>query len=414
MKKEILDNLDSPEKLEELYRNNKSSFRNEFNELYPDIKNNSVASVWNERLNYSKDQSSPWQRRDLLFVIGLSLIAGVIAKIPDFTSLDPDYFFPRNISFIAFPVLVTYFAVKQSANLKQLIIAGAVLFVSVVYINMLPGTEQSDTFFLACIHLPFVLWMLLGYVYTGKSPRSYRKRLDFLSYNGDLIVMGTLIMISGGLFTAITLGLFQLIDLDIEDFYFEHIAVWGIAAVPVLATHLVRTTPQLVGKVTPVIARIFTPVVFIMLTVYLTAVLYTGKDPYNDREFLIIFNALLVGVMAIILFSISEKNYNHKNKVSLFMLSGLSVVTIILNGIALSAIIFRIWEWGITPNRAAVAGINTLILFNLLWITSSLIKNFITNRQTDKAEKSIAMFLPIYAVWTVIVTFLFPLFFGVS
>ena len=412
MKKEILKQIDQPEKLEQLYRNNKSEFRTEFNKLYPDIKNNNTARIWYERLNYQAKQSSPWQKQDLFLVLGLSLIAGMIAKIPDFTSLDPDYFFPRNIAFITFPVLMAYFAVKASISGKQMAVAIMGILISVIYINILPGTEQTDTFFLACIHLPLVLWMLLGYVYTGASPLSYHKRLDFLSYNGDLVVMTTLIVISGGLFTAITLGLFQLIDLDIEDFYFEYIAIWGIAAAPVLATHLVRTTPQLVGKVTPVIAKIFTPVVFVMLTIYLVAVLYTGKDPYNDREFLIIFNALLIGVMAIILFSISETSHNHKNEISLFMLSGLSVITVILNGIALSAILYRIWEWGITPNRAAVLGINVLIFINLILIAVSLIKNLIKSHQTDAAEKSIAQFLPVYAIWVAIVTFLFPLMFG--
>ncbi|HMB99220.1 MAG TPA: hypothetical protein VKM36_12090, partial [Balneolaceae bacterium] len=202
MKKEILEQIDQPEKLEELYRNNKSEFRAEFNELYPDIKNKNIARVWFQRLNYQAIQKSPWQKRDLFLVIGLSLIAGMIAKIPDFTSLDPDYFFPRNISFIAFPVLIAYFAVKESVAGKPLAIAIAGILASVIYINILPGTEQTDTFFLACIHLPLVLWMLLGYVYTGASPGSYRKRLDFFSYNGDLVVMATLIVISGGLFTA--------------------------------------------------------------------------------------------------------------------------------------------------------------------------------------------------------------------
>ena len=414
MKKEILIHINQPQKLEELYRNNKTTFRDEFNKLYPEIKDHEVARVWFERLNYQTKSVSHWQKQDLLFVAGLSLIAGIIAKIPDFTSLSPDYFFPRNISFIVFPVLVAYFAKKHLLSMKQMAAVSAGIIASAVYINVLPGTDQTDTFFLACIHLPLVLWMILGYVYTGESPRSYRKRLDFLSYNGDLVIMTTLIVISGALFTAITLGLFQLIDLNIEDFYFEYIAIWGIAAAPVIGTHLVRTTPQLVGKVTPVIAKIFTPVVFVMLTIYLAAVLYTGKDPYNDREFLIIFNALLVGVMAIILFSISENSYTEKNKLSLFMLSGLSVVTIILNGIALSAILFRIWEWGITPNRAAVVGINLLIFINLVLIAISLIKNLIRGRQSDSVEKSIARFLPVYAVWVAIVTFIFPLIFGFS
>lgn len=414
MKNEILAHIDQPEKLEELYRNNKNRFRSEFNRLYPDIKENSVARVWFERLNYQSLSSSPWQKRDLLLVLILSLIAGVIAKFPDFTSIEPDYFFPRNIAFIVFPTLTAYFAIRQSVSRRQVAAVFAAILASVIYINVLPGSDQTDTFILACIHLPLVLWMLLGYVYTGESPRSFKKRLDFLKYNGDLVVITTLIVISGGLFTAITLGLFQLIDLDIEDFYFQHIAIWGIAAAPVIGTHLVRTTPQLVGKVTPVIAKIFTPVVFVMLTIYLAAVLYTGKDPYNDREFLILFNALLVGVMAIILFSISENPYRSKNRITLFMLSGLSVVTIILNMIALSAIIFRILEWGITPNRAAVLGINILIFINLGWIAFSLAKNLFSSHQSEGAEKSIAQFLPVYAAWVFIVTFLFPLMFGFS
>lgn len=414
MKKEILEQLDRPEKLEVLYRNNKNRFRSEFNELYPDIKESSVARVWFERLNYQSQNSTSWTRKDLFLVLTLSFIAGIIAKFPDFTSVEPDYFFPRNIAFIVFPGLALYFALKHSISRKQMFAVVVGFLVSALYINLLPGNDQTDTFILACIHLPFVLWMLLGYVYTGTTYGNYRKRLDFLSYNGDLIVMTTLIVISGGIFTAITLGLFELIELDIEDFYFQHIAIWGIAAAPVIATHLVRTTPQLVGKVTPVIAKIFTPIVFVMLTIYLIAVLYTGKDPYNDREFLIIFNALLIGVMAIILFSISETSHTHKNSISLFMLSGLSVITIILNGIALSAILYRIWEWGITPNRAAVLGINVLIFINLIMISVSLIKNLIRSHQTDAAEKSIAQFLPFYAIWVVIVTFLFPLLFGFS
>jgi uncharacterized membrane protein YqjE len=414
MKQEILKHINQPEKLENLYRSSKKEFQNAFDQLYPDLEKSDIVQVWYERLHYEPERRSPWRKQDLYLVFGLSLIAGLIAKIPDYTSLSPDYFFPRNISFIVFPVLAAYFVVKRKLPIRQVGIVLAGFLGSAIYINILPGSDQTDTFFLACIHLPLVLWMILGYVYAGASPGNYQKRLSFLSYNGDLVVMTTLIVISGGLFTAITLGLFELIDLDIEDFYFEHIAIWGIAAAPVVGTHLVRTTPQLVGKVTPVIAKIFTPVVFIMLSIYLVAVLYTGKDPYNDREFLIIFNALLVGVMAIILFSISENSEDKRNQISLFMLSGLSVVTVILNLIALSAIIFRIWEWGVTPNRAAVLGINVLIFVNLIRISQSLLKNFLTNKQNNNAEKSIAQFLPIYAVWLIIVTFLFPLLFGFS
>jgi hypothetical protein len=88
----------------------------------------------------------------------------------------------------------------------------------------------------------------------------------------------------------------------------------------------------------------------------------------------LIFNALLIGVMAIIFFSVAETSTTTKGRTEIFVLLLLSIVTIIVNGIALSAILFRIAEWGVTPNRAAVLGSNFLILINLLLVTGQLYK----------------------------------------
>ena len=166
------------------------------------------------------------------------------------------------------------------------------------------------------------------------------------------------------------------------------------------------------NKVSPVIAKVFTPLVLITLTVYLTAIIYTGKDPYKDRDFLIIFNMLLIGVMAIILFSVAETTKNSKSKISTIMLLLLSAVTIVVNGIALSAIVFRISEWGITPNRLAVLGGNLLILINLLFVAYRLFRASKNIQEVENVEKTIALFLPIYSLWTVFVIFIFPLIFG--
>jgi len=252
----------------------------------------------------------------------------------------------------------------------------------------------------------------MGYSFVGSQLRNSFKRIDFLRYNGDLVVMTAIILIAGILLTMITLGLFSLINVRIEDFYFEYIVIFGLSASPIVGTYLVQQNPQLVNKVSPVIAKVFTPLVLITLVIYLTAVISTGKDPYNDREFLLIFNMLLIGVMAIILFSIAEKSNQSSSKIGTFLLLGLSIVTVIINGIALSAIVFRISEWGITPNRLAVLGGNILILINLIIVTINLFKTLRNNDQIENVEKSIATFLPIYSVWTVIVVFLFPILFG--
>lgn len=411
MENEIIIHLNDPKHLETMYRENKQQFKREFNRQYPELAGNPLADFWNERLNFEKDEISWGTNKELTFVIVAAFIAGLIAKIPEFTGLDPDFFYPRNLGFVIFPLLASYFAWKQKIGIKKLIFGAVVILASALYINLLPNNDESDTLVLACIHLLLLLWAILGFAFVGEGFNNFQKRLDFLRFNGDLIVMTTVILIAGGLMTGITLGLFELIGLSIEDFYFNYIAIWGLAAAPIVGTYLVRANPHLVNKVSPVIAKVFTPLLLVMLVIYLFSMIFVGKNIYTDRDFLLIFNALLIGVMAIILFSIAERSTNDMTKFSSFSLFGLSVVTVIVNGIALSAIVFRISEWGITPNRLAVLGGNILILIHLLIVTFRQFEAIQDENKVEKVENSIASFLPVYIIWAVIVTFIFPVVF---
>jgi uncharacterized membrane protein YozB (DUF420 family) len=149
-----------------------------------------------------------------------------------------------------------------------------------------------------------------------------------------------------------------------------------------------------------------------MLVIYLVAIIYSGRSPYNDREFLIVFNVLLVGVMALIFFSVAESSRTFKHKVEILILTLLSIVTIIINGIALSAILYRIFEGGITPNRAAVLGGNVIILANLLLVTVQLIRTLAKKNDIAGVGSVISRYLPVYLIWASLVTFLFPFLFG--
>ena len=412
MREEIKNNLDNPIQLERLYQENRTGFKREFNLIYPDIRETATAQIWSARLNFENEKISWGTNKELIFVLVISFIAGLIAKIPDFTEITPEYFYPRNIAFVIFPLLAAYFTWKHKNQTKIILIVAIVFLISAVYINLLPDDPGSDTLILACIHLPLFLWTVLGFTFVGDKLNDNQRRLDYLRYNADLVVMTTIIVIAGGLLTAITFGLFELIDIKIEEFYFRYIGIWGLAAAPIIGTYLVQTNPQLVNKVSPVIAKVFTPLVLVTLVVYLVALIFAGKDPYNDREFLLIFNALLIGVMAIIFFSIAETSKNADSKFGTILLLGLSIVTVIVNGIALSAILFRISEWGLTPNRLAVLGGNVLILANLLIVTYRLFKTIKDKNEIEKVENSIASFLPIYCLWTIFVTFIVPVLFN--
>jgi hypothetical protein len=411
MKTDILHNLDNPRQLEKLYREDASSFKKEFNQIYPGQQDNASLAFWNERLNYEAAKPSWGSKTELVIVIVFALLAGLIASIPNITGIDNEKFLFRNISFVVFPLLSAYFIWKKKLAFKQYLFPLLAFIIAAVYINLLPTNKESSSIMLAFIHLPIFLWTMFGYSFLGENIKSSQSRIGFLRYNGDLLVMSGILLLSTIIFSAITVNLFDLIAINIEIFYFQNIMIWGIAAIPIVATYLIQTNAQLINKVSPIIAKIFTPLVFINLFIYLSAMVYTKKYPYQDRNLLLLFNVLLMGVMALILFSIAEAGKSAKNKFSLLILFGLSALTIIVNAIALSAIVYRINEFGFSANRIAVLGGNLLIFINLVLVSYKLFLTRFKNGSIEEIEESIAGYLPVYALWAGLITFLIPLLF---
>ena len=404
--------LDQPAELEKRYRKNKSSFTKSFNELYPSIQGHPVADAWYERLNYESESTRWGSKSDWIFIVIAGALAGTLAKFPVFFDLREDFFFSRNLSFIVFPFLCAYFIRKNKLPFKAQIFPIVSILVAAVYINFLPDNENSDTLVLACIHLPLFLWGLLGFVFSGSKLTDLSKRLAYLNYNGETIIVGNILLLAAGILTGITIPLFSLIGISIEEFYFDYIVVYGLATSPLLATLITQTNPELVSKVPPIVAKIFSPLVLIMLVIYLGGIIYVGKDPYNDREFLLLFNMLLMGVMALIFFSVAESYQEKKNGLMTLVLVFLSVITAIVNGIALSAIAFRISEWGITPNRLAVLGVNLVMMIHLILVSRQLILTVRGKSKLEEVGLTLVRYLPIYLIWTAIVIFIFPVLFG--
>ena len=412
MKDEILAHINDPKQLEKMYRANKAPFKQAFTSLYPELKGTTLADFWSERLNYESDEISWGTGRELSGVIIAALLAGLIAKLPAIFNLNETFFYTRNAGFIIFPLLTAYFAWKNKLAAGKIVFVAAATLAGLAFINFFPDVKKSDTLVLSCIHLGLFLWCVLGFAFVGETGNNKERRLGYLKYNGDLVVMTTLILIAGAIMTGVTIGLFSLIGFHIEEFYFKNVVIIGLAAAPIVGTWLTQTNPQLVGKVSPVIAKLFSPLVAVMLVVYLIAMVYAHKNPYNDREFLLIFNGLLIGVMAIIFFSVAEASKTDKNYTQTWVLFLLSVVTLVVNGVALSAILFRISEWGFTPNRAAILGGNILILINLLLVTAQFFRILSKKAGISAVGRVISFYLPVYFIWTIIVAFIFPLIFG--
>lgn len=419
MEELIRENITQPEVLERMYREDKKSFEIGFEQAYPDILHSDIATFWKTRLEFDLliDKKGEIKRYDIIAMIIASVIAGLLIKLPNIFGLEvkDSIFYMRNAGLIVlFGLSIYAFLTNRVIDRKELIFTLLAFLVSAIFINLLPSDTQSQSFILACIHLPLLLWCIYGLVYIRFELKDKTKRIEYIRYNGDLAILGAIILISGGILTGITIGLFSAIDVHIEKFYMENIAIWGLVSAPIVATFIICNYPTLTNKIAPIIAHIFSPLVLITLVIFLINIPVSGKDLYKDRDLLIIFNGMLLGVMAIIVFSISETSNYKKQVFSEMILFILTLVTLVIDLFALSAIFYRLFELGITQNRIAVAGSNMLIFVNLILILIDLYKVNFKKSNIQIVEHTLSTYLPAYMVWTLIVVFGFPIFFGLK
>jgi len=418
MKELIKEHINNPEKLEQLYHDDRNAFESGFEEVYLEIEKSELFRFWKIRLDHDRvpEKIKKSYLTDILILISVCLATGFMIKIPDIFSVGrAEIFYMKNAGIIVFTGLTLYIVLTNKIfELKKVLPLLAAFLILTVYVNLLSSVTDSDSINLVCIHLPLLLWSIFGLVYIDFNLRDKIKRIEFLRYNGDLAILMAIIAIAGGILTGITIGLFNAIGINIENFYLENVVIVGVVSVPIVATYITKNYTVLTNKIAPVIANIFSPLVLLTAVVFLVALAISGKDPYSDREFLLIFNLMLLGVMAVIVFSISEASTAGKQKFNELVLFVLSIATVIIDLIALSAIFYRLGAFGITPNRLAVMGSNILILGNLVLIIIDLYKVNFRKAPIVEVELTIAKYLPVYMIWIIFVVIGFPLIFGLK
>ena len=439
--------LQNPEQLESLYRKNPASFKRQFLALYPSLKENRLADAWHARLTYT-DETIQIPLQERLFIVVAALLSGFFVKLPEWAGWLQDEYMIRYFPFLVLPFLIAYFLWKRGASQRSLSVYFAGIAGFVVYMSFLTYDPGSDVLSLVMMHMLLVLWFLTGTAYDtgrledggntsrGNAPGGNAPSLDFLRYNGDVVVTAAVLALSGALLTAITFGLFSLTPLNIEQFFESYIVIWGGPAIVISAFFLAETQPGLVSKVAPVIARIFTPVAGVVLFLFLMAFFFTDVDLFDDRSVLMVFNVMLIGVMALTLFSLSGTTAKDgslasdpedgaapsSTRINRLMQTVLIALALVIGVLALAAIVYRVWNFGFTPNRTVVLGSNLLILIHLAWIGWVLVrKGFGGGRNVqaervdagglDEPETIISRYLPAYFYWALAVVFLFPLLF---
>ncbi|RDI38046.1 DUF4153 domain-containing protein [Falsibacillus pallidus] len=409
----LLENLNDPHQLESMYRKDPRAFKKSFSHVWEQNPDSQILSVWYERLNFKETSNTnkPSLFQKGFLVMGLlAVLAGICTRII-FHFVQQEAIAPINLAFGIAPFIAAYFIYTNKTKRSIIYSLAALFIISGVYLNLLPLNDKDSTF-LAYLHLPIFLWVLLGAAFTGNGYSKGSRRLAFIKFNLEYGILYASMAVSGMVLAALTMQLFRFVGLNIEDFYFSNIILFGAAALAIVAAYLVSMNLKLAKNITPYIAKIFSPLVLVTLVVYLATVLWVGKNPFLDRNFLLAFNGILLGVLAVTIFSITESDTNEKKTISDYINVGLIVLALIIDSVALSAIVFRLSSYGITPNRLSVLGVNILIWANLIWIMITYIR-FLQNKSGLAAiQDAVTKYLPIYGLWAAIVTFTFPLIFN--
>jgi hypothetical protein len=354
-------------------------------------------------------------RRDLLIMVACAAAAALAVKAPVLFGRDLDTdagFYQRNIGIFALLPLAAYFAYRRRLGRTWIAAVLGLFVVGGIAANAYPLTENSQSIVLTTIHLPLALWLVVGVAYIGGDWRSDRKRMDFIRFSGEWLVYYVLIGLGGGILVGVTTGVFNAIGIDIGDFREDWLLPCGAVAAVVVAAWLVEAKQSVIENMAPVLTRLFTPLFTAALLAFLVAALWTRSVIDVERDVLILFDLVLVVVLGLLLYAISARDPAARPGTFDWLQLALAVSASLIDVLVLLAVTNRISEWGTTPNRAAVLGVNIILLANLAW-TAFLLGDFIRRRRPfEHLERWQTRYLAVYAAWAWAVVLVFPPAFG--
>ncbi|MFI7481567.1 permease prefix domain 1-containing protein [Kocuria sp. M1R5S2] len=349
--------------------------------------------------------------RELAVVLALAVGAGLAVKA-GLTWIDDGDVLARNLGLLVLPFLAGYFAWKRRLTgtvLALLLVPFAAL---AVVLNVYPFVPGGSTALLAALHAPVLLWLLAGIAYVGGRWRSDARRMDFVRFTGELAIYFVLLALGGGVLVGLTAGVLQLVGTDLEPVLEAWILPFAVPGALVVAAWLVEAKQNVVENIAPVLTRVFTPLTILMLLTLLGVLAAAGGLVDVDRELLILMDAILVLVLCLLLYAMSARDALAPPGLFDALQLVLVVAALAVDAVMLTAMLTRIAEFGLSPNKIAALGLNLLLLVHLAraaWLGAGFLRR---RRPVAALERWQTRYLPVYGVWAAVVVVAFPPVFG--
>jgi hypothetical protein len=303
-----------------------------------------------------------------------------------------------------------------------LVAAGAYVLWAYPQAGTRPFQEQYLT--LMEMHLPLFAWAGVG-AFLIAEHRDPANRFTFLIKSLEVFIMGGLFVIAGGLFTAITVGLFAALEIDFPELVQRLFIAGGGGLIPVVATAVIYnpTVPpaeqafeQGLSRLVALLMRILLPLTLLVLLVYLGFIPFNFREPFENRDVLIIYNGMLFAVIALLVGATPVSLADMSPRLGRWLRLGIITVAalaLIVSLYALAAILYRTAIDRLTPNRLTFVGWNVINIGLLFFVLLSQARAK-AGRWLQGLFRAYSAGTVAYAVWTLAMILALPWLFGID
>jgi len=396
---------------------------------------NLLLAAWYERLTYAgeiaRQRLIAWQWAVPLAVLNALLFWLLSDERFVFKSPADGYSYLPWLLVYWMPITATFILIYLSAAgggrrrraLACIVGLGAlVLYVQAAYQQMLPRAAVEQYLGLAAIHLPMLAWAAIGlYVLAGRNDTE--NRFALLVKVLEAVVLAGMFVLVGGIFVAITTGLFSALAVQLPDWVMRLLIAGGGGLIPLLAAAIVydparspakQSFADGFSKTIALLLRLMLPLSLVVLLVYLAFIPFNYREPLTNRDVLIIYNAMLFAVMALLLGSTPVRRVDLPGPRQRWLRRGVMAVAALAAVVglyALFAIAYRTWHGVLTPNRLAFMGWNVINIGLLGYLLAGQWRargdEWLTALKLTFANGAI-----IYALWALFVVLATPWLFG--
>ncbi|WIH88456.1 hypothetical protein [Brachyspira pilosicoli] len=381
-----------------------------------------------------------------LIIIAIGFIASLamsiysylnIAKLIDnvYSTTNFNIFFIDSFYFYIFYFFC--FSLIFNINSKFNLINIAIIFLSFLFVSILNLSTTffavintienmelySQFYYIKYIFSVIIFFIIIALSYNGFQVLNSKTISEFFTFSADISIFACLIagVVSTvfGIFATIVIFLIKDIFNILDEEIIIKLIVLSISFLSSIFPFLVYIVyKKMKTNISIYLSRILMPFSLLFIFILLLLLLMPDIRPYDNRVTFVLYNIML----AVIVLNMFFVRADYKSSIftkALYIV--LPIVAILFDILVLTSSLYRLAEYGITPNKITLVGTNLVMLGNLVFITFFNIKsilNIFKNNEDIKDIKNITigdtknvLYIYVYAAWAFIVCFIMPLFY---